>query len=201
MRILFLGYPDCELLTFLRNDSSVELDQLEEKINPAYLKNKTYDLAVSYGYRYLIPLEIIWCLQNRMINLHISYLPWNRGADPNFWSFMDNTPKGVTIHMIGRGIDTGPILFQQEIKMKADEETLKSSYVKLNAAIQKLFMTHWDKIKKWEVDLAAQSEEGSFHKSSESELFKKNIPNFYELKISELISKVSELKQTQANSP
>ena len=27
------------------------------------------------------------------INMHISYLPWNRGFSPNIWSFIDNTPK------------------------------------------------------------------------------------------------------------
>ncbi len=27
-----------------------------------------------------------------IINLHISYLPWNKGAYPNVWSFIDETP-------------------------------------------------------------------------------------------------------------
>ena len=38
--------------------------------------------------------------------MHISYLPFNRGAHPNYWSFKDNSPKGVTIHFIDNGIDT-----------------------------------------------------------------------------------------------
>ena len=32
-----------------------------------------------------------------MINLHISYLPYNRGAHPNFWSWVKNAKN---IHFI-----------------------------------------------------------------------------------------------------
>ena len=46
----------------------------------------------------------------------MSYLPYNRGAHPNFWSFVNNTVKGVTIHEIDQGIDTGKIILQKSIK-------------------------------------------------------------------------------------
>lgn len=46
------------------------------------------------------------------MNLHISYLPWNKGADPNFWSCIDGTPAGVTLHHIDAGVDTGDIIAQ-----------------------------------------------------------------------------------------
>ena len=52
-----------------------------------------------------------------IVNLHISYLPWNRGAHPNFWSFFDATPTGVSIHLIDKGIDTGPIIVQKKVKL------------------------------------------------------------------------------------
>ena len=48
-----------------------------------------------------------------LINLHISYLPYNRGSYPNYWSFKENTPNGVSIHHIDDGIDTGPVLVQK----------------------------------------------------------------------------------------
>ncbi|MCL0081308.1 hypothetical protein M1N64_03665 [Peptococcaceae bacterium] len=51
--------------------------------------------------------------QGRAINLHISFLPWNRGADPNFWSFIENAPVGVSIHYLDEGIDTGDRKKQQ----------------------------------------------------------------------------------------
>ena len=52
------------------------------------------------------------------------------GQDPNLWSFIEDTPKGVTIHEIDEGIDTGDIIFQKEIVLNSNE-TLASSYEKL----------------------------------------------------------------------
>ena len=69
-------------------------------------------LIVSYNYKHIIQPEIIVLMNGRLVNLHISYLPWNKGSDPNFWSFIDNTPKGVTIHKIDNHLDTGAILYQ-----------------------------------------------------------------------------------------
>jgi methionyl-tRNA formyltransferase len=70
------------------------------------------DFVVSFGYRHIISARYINALHGRLINIHISLLPWNRGADPNFWSWFDRTPKGVTIHAIDAGVDTGDVLAQ-----------------------------------------------------------------------------------------
>jgi methionyl-tRNA formyltransferase len=76
-----------------------------------------------------------------IINLHISYLPFNRGAHPNFWSFFDNTPSGVSIHLIDEGIDTGPIIYQKRVKFSATERTFNKTYVKLKHEVEKLFLS------------------------------------------------------------
>ena len=46
------------------------------------------------------------------MNLHISYLPFNRGPS-EFLVIFDDTEKGVSIHLVDGGIDTGPILFKK----------------------------------------------------------------------------------------
>ena len=56
-------------------------------------------------------------LPGAAINLHISLLPWNRGSDPNLWSFLDDTPKGVSIHHIDAGVDTGDVIAQREVPL------------------------------------------------------------------------------------
>ena len=85
-----------------------------------------------------------------IINLHLSYLPFNRGAHPNFWSFYENTPSGVSIHLIDAGIDSGPILFQKEIKFK-NEITFIQTYNRLFIEMENLFILNIDLIlqKKW----------------------------------------------------
>lgn len=86
-------------------------------------------------------------MNGKIINLHISLLPWNRGASPNFWSFIDDTPKGITIHYIDAGLDTGDIITQKELFFDEKTETLRSTYIKLHEEMYKLFIEVWDKVK------------------------------------------------------
>jgi methionyl-tRNA formyltransferase len=87
------------------------------------LKGK--DKIISYGYRYIVPSVVV--KEFKPVNVHISLLPWNRGADPNFWSAYDGTPSGITIHEMDEGIDTGPILIQKRVNFSGDV-TLRESY-------------------------------------------------------------------------
>lgn len=74
------------------------------------------DYIVSFNYAYLINNDVIQYMQGNIINLHISYLPWNRGVSPNIWSFIDNTPIGVTIHQVDAGFDTGKIIEKESLR-------------------------------------------------------------------------------------
>ena len=128
MNILLLGpekEPQLALLGFLSDDGNSITIQ-EEKLNRKHIAKCEYDFLISFGYRYIISKEILSYFQEKAINLHISYLPWNKGADPNLWSILENTPKGVTIHQLDYGLDTGRILYQKKISFD-DNETLKSS--------------------------------------------------------------------------
>lgn len=122
------------------------------------------DLAVSYSYRHIIKADVL--ALGRFVNLHISMLPWNRGADPNAWSILDNTPKGVTIHLIDAGLDTGPALFQQSIGFD-DNDTLGGTYAKLQALIQSLFMANWPTIRDNTAVPVPYLGKGSYHHSRE----------------------------------
>lgn len=98
------------------------------------------DLVVIFGYRYIIPEELIKNTKALIVNLHIGYLPWNRGAHPNFWAFYDGTPSGVSIHLIDKGIDTGPVLYQRKVQFTKDETTFKATYNRLISEVEDLFL-------------------------------------------------------------
>lgn len=98
-------------------------------------------------------------MQGQIFNLHISLLPYNREASPNFFSFIENTPKGVTIHQIDEGLDTGPILAQKELFFDESKETFASSYEKLILEIQMLFKENWSSISDKNYQLYAQTQE------------------------------------------
>lgn len=174
MKILFLSNNEISnnLIYWLRNIAKEEIILYDKPVNIEFLKKIKPNFIISYNYRFIIKQEIINYIKNNIINLHISLLPWNKGADPNVWSFLENTPKGVTIHIIDEGIDTGPILVQKEILIDENIETLKSSYEKLHKEIQELFKNNWDNIKNKKLKSIHQNSKGSLHYKNEFEKIK-----------------------------
>src|SRR5690606_23646870 len=74
-----------------------------------------------------------------------SYLPYNRGAHPNVWSIVEETPAGVTLHYVDAGIDTGDIVAQREVPV-APSDTGGSLYRKLERAGLELLQEAWPHI-------------------------------------------------------
>ena len=162
MRVLFLGPPTSPVLAFLRT-SGDEVVATEKPLGVAHLEELKPDLIVSHGYRHVLPADVVELVRDRAVNLHISLLPWNRGADPNVWSWLDSTPKGVTIHFIDEGVDTGDVIAQREVAMSADE-TLASSYAILQDAIVELFRETWPDIRAGRAEGRPQEGSGSTHR-------------------------------------
>lgn len=165
MKILFLtnNKISYELFYWLRNIKDQDVVMFQEDINIHKLKEIEPGLIISYNYKYIIKQDIIDYMKKRIINLHISLLPWNRGASPNLWSFLEDTPKGVTIHLIDEGLDTGKILLQKEVIFDESKETLKSSYDKLHKEIVKLFKENWEDIKNSRIVPKPQKGVGTKH--------------------------------------
>lgn len=146
------------------------------------------DYIVSYGYRFIINKEIVEQFDCRAINLHCSLLPWNRGSDPNLWSFLEDTPKGVTIHYIDSGIDTGKIIAQRDVQF-GPNETLRSSYEKLSLSLEELFMEKWAEISTGAVMPFIQPPGGSYHRSKDMIPFEYLLTRGWETPVAQLIGK------------
>jgi len=112
------------------------VDHSQDKIDAI----KGYDCVISYGYRHILQQNVIEEFGCPVFNLHISYLPYNRGAHPNFWSHYDNTPSGVTIHLIDSGVDTGPIVKQKYVNFNETDDTFVKTYAVLIESIENLFL-------------------------------------------------------------
>ena len=150
-------------LTPLLEASGCEVLERFDPIDAAFLRRHKVDFVVSYRFRHIVSQEVIDQLRGRIINLHISLLPWNRGADPNLWSFLEDTPKGVTIHYIDAGIDTGDVIAQREVRFPAPGETLATTYCALERNILQLFQEEWPGIMSGRAPLRPQGPGGSFH--------------------------------------
>ena len=159
-KILFLGNS--------REQTSLVDDLVSKKCEVWHTDEKIqstvgYDLVISYGYRHILKKEIIESSKAPIVNLHISYLPWNRGAHPNFWSFYECTPSGVSIHLIDEGVDTGAIIYQRYVNFDKEEDTFLKTYKKLIVEIEKLFRNNIDELISKKFIATPQRRKGSYH--------------------------------------
>lgn len=150
--------------------------RIENKLTPEAMEQMAPSFIISFNYRHMIPEEVLWRMPGRVINLHTSLLPYNRGSSPNFFSFLCDTPKGVTIHLVDRGLDTGDILCQREISFDEEKETFASSYDRLLLEVKELFRENWEKIKRGDVVPRRQEGEGSFHRMRELTAIREQMP-------------------------
>jgi methionyl-tRNA formyltransferase len=153
-------------------------------ITPEYIED--FDWVVSYGYTKIIRKEVITRSRNPIINLHISLLPYNRGASPNFWSWYDNTSKGVSIHAIDEGIDTGDIFVQRKLSL-SEKETLRSSYLILRKEIEELFKKNFEKIISGDIISFPQEGEGTFHMKKDLEMIWPWLKDGWETPVKEIM--------------
>lgn len=174
MKILVLSpYPARIAGTFSREADTVLT--WTGPIDRSFLSTNMIDWVVSYGYRHILKADVVTACRNRIVNLHISLLPWNRGADPNFWSFMDATPKGVTIHRIDEGIDSGPILVQRSVRFTGGE-TLATSFARLCSEIETLFDEVWRDIRIGRCTPRSQHGAGSYHRARDKDPYFESLP-------------------------
>ena len=190
MKILLLG-PSLIFQNELKN-YLIKLGNFvfhtEEDIQLNYIVKNNLEFLISFGYRRLIKKEILKHFKNNAINLHISFLPWNKGADPNLWSFLDATPTGVSIHILNEKIDEGDILCQKYINFYS-EETLESTYQILNENIIELFKDNWLSILNNEIKPVKQNNNGTYHKKSEKIKYNYLLENGWKTKIYSILGK------------
>lgn len=148
-------------------DRNYEVVLYHDKLTPEYVKELDPEIVISYNYSHIVKEDVIDLLGDRIINLHCSLLPWNKGASPNIWSFIEDTPKGVTIHILEKGLDTGRLLLQEEVSFDEDKETLASSYNKLQDTIVDLLIDNFDDILAGNIVPTNQKGEGSYHRTSD----------------------------------
>ena len=86
------------------------------------LKKFDADIAVVAAYGILLPPEVLSAFRHGCINLHPSLLPKYRGASPVSSTILAGDKyTGVTIIQLDSGMDSGPILSQEKIKLQGDE--------------------------------------------------------------------------------
>lgn len=164
MQIAFLGYGHTQTrLINVFEELGHNVTAIAERIDDLSI----FDLVVSFGYRYILRQSVLDTVRRPVLNLHISYLPYNRGAHPNFWSWVEGTPSGVTIHEIDTGIDTGPIIAQALLEDVSCKLTFRETYAILIGQIEQLFVDNANAILSGQYIATAQIGVGTYHASKD----------------------------------
>ena len=134
-----------ELLPQYLKDLGHKVIIWHDKINIELLSENKIDFIISDRYPIIIKEPVISAFHNRIINLHNSLLPYNRGDNPNFWATLESTPIGGTLHYIDNGVDTGDIIEQFEIEYN-ENETFHQTWLKLYHGLNTIFKQTWSSI-------------------------------------------------------
>lgn len=169
--------------------------RMENKLTQEMVRQLEPSFIISFNYRHLIGSEVLQLMQGRIINLHTSFLPYNRGSSPNFFSFLEDTPKGVTIHQMSEGLDRGDILCQRMLEFDESMESFASSYERLLLAMKELFQENWKDIREGRLTPYPQQGEGTGHRMKEVEDIRRLLPFDWNMNIREFKEKYRSLTE------
>lgn len=163
---IFLGANDAgeQVYEWLNDREDIEIKALlTEKHQLELIKDIEPDIVISSGFQHKVPKEILETPEKGIINLHPSYLPYNKGAHPYVWPIIEGTPAGVSIHKMNKHMDEGPILAKRKVEVTL-EDTGKDLYERLQDAQVQLFKDKWEEIKKGNIEETQQDpSDGTLH--------------------------------------
>ena len=109
-------YKKC-ILSFRKLSKELEIQYLKcktpnklEIIN--WIKFNQIDIVISQT-SFILKSEILMAPNLGVINKHAALLPSNKGLFPYFWAFKNNSPQGISYHLMDEKIDEGKLLIQE----------------------------------------------------------------------------------------
>lgn len=108
------------------------VDNHNDEICQALLHAVSPELVVLGGTRIIKP-HILEIPARATLNAHPGLLPWLRGSASVGWALYKDFPQGATVHFIDPGIDTGDIIYRQELPVHRDD-----TYESLNCRVAQL---------------------------------------------------------------
>ena len=119
----------------------------------------------------LIPEKVVdkYCI----INAHPGYIPMVRGLDALKWAIVENSPIGVTTHLLGKYVDAGDIIERRKVPIYHNDTFHTVAYRQYEMEIQML------------VRAIEKKEQISFFTDGEDYPVHKRMPNEVEQKLYE----------------
>lgn len=168
--VIFLGsnrYGDRVYKWLVEHDDTDVLCMITDESQYDVVRQLEPDILVSAGFKFIVPSDIIDIPERGAVNLHPSYLPYNRGYNPSVWSIIKDEPAGVSIHYMMPDLDSGPIIARSKVSVRPDDDG-KSIYNRLEDELVDLFKNNWDAIRHGTVDTTPQTDkEATYHYKEE----------------------------------
>lgn len=112
--------------TFIFSAKSYSSKIAYEEAILAELKKYEVQWIILAGYMRLIGETLLHAYQNRIVNVHPSLLPAFPGLNAIGQAFQAKVKvTGITIHFVDEGMDTGPIIAQEAVKIE-EHDTYES---------------------------------------------------------------------------
>jgi methionyl-tRNA formyltransferase len=112
----------------IAQDMGVEIRQPPGPKDPAFmsaLEELRPQLLLVADYGDILTRSVLDYPPSGCVNVHPSLLPRYRGAAPIRRALMDGVPvSGVTLMLLDEGMDTGPIIAQEELEIDNDDNAL-----------------------------------------------------------------------------
>ena len=123
--------PDARSVRGQKNlQSPAKITALKNSIDVIEPKNfnsfeAKFDLAILTAYGKILPQKILDIPKFGFINIHPSLLPKYRGPTPVQTAILEGEEKtGISIILLDKEVDHGPILAQKEVEIKKDDNHL-----------------------------------------------------------------------------
>jgi methionyl-tRNA formyltransferase len=129
----------------------------------ARIRELNPDAMVVVAYGQILPAPLINAPRLGTLNVHASLLPRHRGPAPIEWAILNGDAEtGVTIMQMDAGVDTGPILSQQQTPIGRDEtaQDLERRLAELGAG---LLVETLGNLEQGLIHSRAQPSEGASH--------------------------------------
>jgi methionyl-tRNA formyltransferase len=111
------------------------------------LRRLDLDFIVCVHFPYLLRRPVLDAAKSGVLNLHPSYLPYNRGWHTPTWAILEGTPAGASLHYMDESIDTGAVVCQLPCDVDPGD-TAHTLYQKLKALEVEVFRQGWSRIRR-----------------------------------------------------
>jgi len=111
-------------------------DKIYHKKSISYFQKLNIDIIILAWWPYILKQPYLSLPNKYTINMHPSFLPYGKGKHPYFWSIIENTKFGVSLHVVNNEIDSGKIIARDLINI----EWVDNGYTLREKSRKKLFL-------------------------------------------------------------